>query len=156
MRAYAARFVADDLVKQWLNRQLAVALCRMSADGLCSKCVHSNALCSAPSPVCLTKQFTSGSLPLNLAFPIGNRTLSQLRSLARCEPSTSISGGFRGFRLCLAVNITYVGALGGSIALGRSSPTRENGCACAALTRLTAMPSSHSRSQFIAHRVLLN
>jgi len=93
---------------------------------------------------------------LNMPFPIGNRTLSQLRSLARCEPSTSISGGFRGFRLYLAVNVKEGGALGRYIALSRSSHTRENICACAVLTRLIVLPASHSRSQFIAHRVLLN
>ena len=102
------------------------------------------------------KQFTPCCLPLPLAMLIGSRTLSHWQSLPGTEPKSSALVELRGRRPYLAMSVTYVGALGGSIALGRSSPKRENGCACAALTRLTAMPSSHSRSQFIAPRVLLN
>ena len=74
--AYAARFVAGDLVERRLNRLLAVALCRMSADGLCSKDVYSDALCSAPGPTWVEKQFTPCYLPLTLVILIGSRTLS--------------------------------------------------------------------------------
>jgi len=113
LRAYAARFVADDLVEQRLNRLLAVALCRMSADGLCSKDVYSDALCSAPGPTWLGKQFTPCCLPLTLVILIGSRTLSHWQSLPRTEPKTPTLVEFRGRRPYLAMSVTHVGAFGG-------------------------------------------
>ena len=128
VRAYAARFVADDLVEQRFNRLLAVALCRMFDDGLCSKCVYSGALCSAPGPTWPRKQFTSCCLPLTLTLSSGSRTLSQLQSLATRESNTQPLPEFRRCGPHLAMNVTDSGASSGCVALCRSSSTCGKVC----------------------------
>lgn len=124
MRDYAARFVADNLVEQRLNRLLAVALCRMSDDGLCSKCVYSGALCSAPGPTWLRKQFTSCCLPLTLTLPSGSCTLSQLQSLATRELDTQSLPESRRCGPRLAMNVTDGGVSCRCVAPCRTSSTR--------------------------------
>jgi hypothetical protein len=154
MRAYAARFVAESLVEQQPDHPLAVALCRKTADGLCSRCVHSGALCSTPGPTWLVEQFTPCCLPLTLAFLIGYRTLSQSQSLPIVRPRIPALVGFSSYRRHLSMSVADVG-VPRRIALGRTSPTRANVCYCAVLTRVTTIPLSHWLSHFIALYAML-